>query len=247
MNLSVAKQISISLGLYRPARFLHRFFSKTAAAQFTALRSLYSQFIGPGDLAFDVGANIGSRTEVMLSLGATVVAFEPQPSCAKELRARQNGKLIVVEAAVGSADGEATLHVKADKTHSSLVTKQSSAPDASVLRVPVTTLDLAIKEYGRPRFCKIDVEGFETEVLKGLTSNIQTLCFEYCCDDHGMTELWGCLDLLSRRGDFEMNLIGEEGAVWFFSKWLSKKEFKRSFSREKAPFYGDIYIKFSHL
>jgi FkbM family methyltransferase len=239
------KHLSISIGLYRPARLLHRRLSKSAAAEFRSLQELYSQFIIPGELAFDVGANIGTRTEVMLSLGSSVVAFEPQPACAREIRARQNGRLIVIEAAIGSATGTADLHVKANHTHSSLVTKQSSAPDAGILQVPIITLDQAIQQYGMPRFCKIDVEGFESEVLKGLSSPIKALCFEYCCDDHGIAELHLCLDLLTRLGKFEMNMVGGERTEWLFPNWISKNDFDGVFRRETFPFYGDIYVRFS--
>lgn len=47
-----------------------------------ALRSFYAQFISPGDLVFDIGANVGSYTEMFLRLGAKVVAAEPNRECA---------------------------------------------------------------------------------------------------------------------------------------------------------------------
>jgi hypothetical protein len=110
--LRAAKQLSISLGLYKPARALHRALNPTERSEFRSHKALLSQFIKPGDLAFDVGANIGVRTEIMLALGARVVAFEPQPMCARETRARGSNRLIVVEKAVGARMGIAELHVE---------------------------------------------------------------------------------------------------------------------------------------
>ena len=42
-------------------------------------RSFYRQFVGPGDLAFDIGAHLGDRVQAWVDLGARVVAVEPQP------------------------------------------------------------------------------------------------------------------------------------------------------------------------
>ena len=47
--------------------------------------AFYSQFIKKGDLVFDVGANVGSRSKLFLNLGAKVVAFEPQPELCEHL------------------------------------------------------------------------------------------------------------------------------------------------------------------
>jgi FkbM family methyltransferase len=74
---SAIKQASIYLGVYRPLRVLHRALKPSERKSFLEQRQLLSSFISPGDLAFDVGANIGIRTEVMSSIGARVVAFEP--------------------------------------------------------------------------------------------------------------------------------------------------------------------------
>lgn len=41
----------------------------------------YEQFIRPNDICFDIGANMGNRTEVFLKLGAKVIAVEPQSEC----------------------------------------------------------------------------------------------------------------------------------------------------------------------
>ena len=48
----------------------------------------YNQFINQGDLCFDIGANMGDWSEIFLSLGARVIAIEPQMDCANSLRKR---------------------------------------------------------------------------------------------------------------------------------------------------------------
>jgi hypothetical protein len=48
----------------------------------------YSQFVSPGDLVFDIGANVGDRTAVFVSLGARVVAVELYEDSASKLSRR---------------------------------------------------------------------------------------------------------------------------------------------------------------
>ena len=133
MNLSAIKQVSISLGLYKPARALHRALFPSERQKFATHRALLSTFIQPGDLAFDVGANLGVRSEIMLSIGAQVVAFEPQPVCARETRARGNNRLTVVEKAVGAVEGTADLHLKAGSGQASLLPNWQGGPEIGVL------------------------------------------------------------------------------------------------------------------
>jgi hypothetical protein len=62
------------------------------------------------------------------------------------------------------------------------------------IEVPVVTLDALIAQHGEPAFVKIDVEGYEPQVLRGLTRPVQALSFEF----HGrlLDELAESLDLL---------------------------------------------------
>lgn len=72
---------------------------------------LYKAFIEPGDLRFDVGANVGRKTEAFLNLGAKVAAFEPQFNSAKEIRLRCDGivSLSVEECAIGKKESTVNL------------------------------------------------------------------------------------------------------------------------------------------
>ena len=62
---------------------------------------LYRRFVCPGDLAFDIGSHVGDRVAGLRRLGVRVVALEPQPLCARALRALygRDREVTVVEAA----------------------------------------------------------------------------------------------------------------------------------------------------
>jgi FkbM family methyltransferase len=237
--LSTVKDVALTLGLYRPARKIHRLFFQRDV--FAAYQKLFAEFVKPGDLVFDVGANIGDVTDCMLLLGARVVAFEPQSSCLRELRARGRN-LIVVEKAVGSAKGFADLHLKSANTHASLVPGYHSGSDVGIIRVPTTTLDLEIAKHGKPAFCKIDVEGFEVEVLKGLSTPIN-LMFEYHTDH--AEQVHSCLQSIARLGDCSINLVGHDTGRWLLAKWVRAANLFEIFPACSGPYsYGDVFVRF---
>jgi FkbM family methyltransferase len=142
-------------------------------------------------LCFDIGANLGDRTEVFIALGATAVAVEPQDYCLQRLRKkfRKSQRVIVVPKAVGDKDGEAEMMLSNFHPLSSLSSEWVNSVKAGhrlggfswdkKVIVPVTTMKRLIEEYGRPGFCKIDVEGFESQVLSTLSEPIDIVSFEY--------------------------------------------------------------------
>lgn len=65
---------------------------------FEEYKKFMQNFIKPGDLVFDVGANVGKKTEIYLACGARVICIEPQPECVKELRQKfENNNNVRIE------------------------------------------------------------------------------------------------------------------------------------------------------
>lgn len=144
----------------------------------------YRNLIKPGDLVFDVGANYGSKAEVFLKLGARVVLVEPDRRSCRILRQRfvrwQN--VTLEERAVAERPGTLVLHCaepgSAYNTLSEKWRDVSHGNGGDSYPVEVTTLDDLITKHGLPEFLKIDVEGYEREALRGLSSAVRAISFE---------------------------------------------------------------------
>jgi FkbM family methyltransferase len=145
-----AKHKLIGAGLYRPARKLVDFIDRSRAHGKKKRKASYSSFVGKGDLVFDAGANIGDYAETFLSLGARVVAIEPQASCVKELRARFKDKNIAIEfMAVGEHDGVGELFLRKHTWAAGLI-QQWDEENTGSGKVPITTFDALIRKHGIP-------------------------------------------------------------------------------------------------
>lgn len=225
------------------------------------MRRLYRRFIRPGDLCFDVGAHVGSRVRVWRQLGARVVAVEPQPHLMAFLQrwygrsyGRTDGRsphVTLIDHALGAQPGQATLHVS---RRTPTVTTLSRAWIDAVRRdesfagvqwdtavtVPVTTLDALIEKYGRPAFCKIDVEGYELEVLRGLSQPIPAISFEYI--PAAIDTALGCVAHLQQLGDYRFNLVPGESHRLHFDRWLAADEITTTLrQRALSGGSGDVY------
>jgi len=129
----------------------------------------------PGDLFVDVGANVGSYTVLASAVaGARTVAFEPVPSSFRALRRNcdVNGigeRVELSNAGVGRSRG--TLRFTASDDCVNHVATAAESGRADLVEVPVVVLDSALD--GRcPRLLKIDVEGYETEVVAGASRTL---------------------------------------------------------------------------
>ena len=183
---NILRESLLDLGLYHKINNL-RFRND---ARNKAQKEFYSRLIKPGDLVFDVGANIGQRSEIFAQLAHKVVAIEPQPNCVRHLRSRFrfNRRVVIQEVALGDKAGEVTMWQSASPGISSMSRRFIDTMGSGVFRdekwdkeikVPTKTLDDLIQIFGVPAFIKIDVEGYELKVLQGLTAAVPLISFEY--------------------------------------------------------------------
>lgn len=219
------------------------------------LTRFYAQFIDPGDLCFDIGAHVGSRLRAWRPLNARIIAVEPQPACMALLRRGfgRCSRIVLIEQAIGAVPGVAELLVS---SRTPTVTTLSPAWIAAVQRqrgfiavrwnervpVTVTTLDALIARYGLPAFCKIDVEGYELEVLNGLSQPIPALSFEYL-PTH-LDTARDCITRLAKLGAYQFNWSVGEVQRLCSDHWLDAEAMRAQIARfTAAEGSGDIYAR----
>jgi FkbM family methyltransferase len=195
------------------------------------MEAFYRQFLQPGDLAFDIGAHVGNRVRVFRRIGARVIAVEPQPdfvALLRKLYGRDSG--VVIEASgVAAGPGEGKLHLST-RTPTVSTFADSWMDDVladrrfqrirwdTVISVPLVSLDELITRHGEPQFCKIDVEGFESEVLAGLSQPLAALSFEYI--PATAARAIACMERTSALGDYRFRHSRVETHRWADSGWL---------------------------
>jgi FkbM family methyltransferase len=240
-----AKGVLIAAGLYRPARFVvDHVFHRVRLHERRRRLNFYRQLIAPGELCFDVGANIGDYTDTLLSLGARVVAVEPQPSCIEELRARFVGHdfATVVPIALGEAEGTARLFLREHTMLASLIEDWDGRRNLGAVEVPIKTLDQLIRTYGHPKYIKIDVEGYELPVVRGLHSKVELISFEYHPQPKDWAEKLQIIELLRKLGDLELAILCEGAAEWTIG-WTKIGDFLKIVPEQIPPLIGDVFCR----
>lgn len=223
------KQIfSFLSSMYLPV-FIRKFLKQRDMLKF------YKKFVNKDDLCFDIGANIGERTNILLKLGANVVAVEPQHKCFNILESKYGGnnKVNLLKLAIGSEEKEAELRICDETNECSTLSEEfiSIYKDFSKLnwqtteKITVTTLENLCKQFGVPKFCKIDVEGYESAVFLGLSSPIKYICFEF--NRPMLNDTAKCLETLSLIGNYQCNFIKYEHMTLVLPQWEPIKDFQK--------------------
>ena len=223
--------------------------------QNTTKRNLfYGSFIKKNDLCFDVGANVGNRIDALLESGARVVAVEPQEDCCKILKQKFGDKIEIVPKGLGEIESVENFHISNGNTLSSFSNEWIDSVKNNrfkeynwdkVVKVEITTLDKLIEKYGQPAFIKIDVEGYEINVLKGLTKPVKLISFEYTVPEL-INRIIECIKQIEKNdANIECNYSIGESMVLALQDWQSvEKMEKLIFTKEFVDTgFGDIYIR----
>jgi FkbM family methyltransferase len=202
-----------------------------------------------GALIFDVGANDGLKTDVFLKLGARVVAVEPDQTNQEILRQKflmyrlSRKPVVIVGKALSDKEAVETMWIEKPGSAKNTLSKKwvetlkrdderfnEHLEFGRQTTVETTSLDKLIAAHGLPFFVKIDVEGHEPSVLRGLHSAVPYLSFEVNLPEFA-SEGQECIEILSRlapagkfnyaRWDYEQGLA----QTWGLQTWLAAPEF----------------------
>jgi FkbM family methyltransferase len=202
------------------------------------------------DLVFDVGANCGDKTDVFLRLGARVLAIEPDESNLEALNRRFlryrlcKKAVVVIGQALADQNRVETMWVDADGSalntlSSKWVQALRTDPDrfgqvfafGDERQVSTTTLEDLFATYGVPFFVKIDVEGYELNVLRGMKRPVPFLSFEVNLPEFKSEGLQCIAALESLDADGRFNFVVDSQRGLELDRWLEVEEFSNLFER----------------
>jgi FkbM family methyltransferase len=216
---------------------------------------LYARFVRPGDLVFDIGAHVGDRTAAFCRLGCRVVAVEPQPPLVGLLHKLYDHNPAVMIAPVAVAASPGNIELLINLANPTLATASpifvAEAARARgwrrerwrrCLRVPAVTLDQLIECHGEPSFVKLDVEGFEDNVLAGLSRPVQALSFEFTMIARSVAAR--CLTRCDELGPYRFNAAFGETQRLVFANWVDVETMARWLEAlPDCTNSGDIYAQ----
>jgi FkbM family methyltransferase len=203
-----------------------------------------------GDSIFDIGANQGYKTDIFLRLGAKVVAVDPDEFNQNALtESFLKYRLVprpvqIVGKAVSDSNANATMWVDTPGSAKNTLNAkwvESLREDetrfghrlgfGSTRNVKTITSEELIERYGVPFFIKIDVEGHELAVLRGLKQPVPYLSFEVNLPEFALDGLQ-CIDRLHQvAATGEFNYARDCQSDLALKRWMSYLQFREMFAK----------------
>jgi len=231
--LDPVKNILKKLGLFNRLKYsklgelYYSLFNRPQKKQQLQELNFYRSFLPGCRLIFDIGANDGHKTIVFKKLAGKVVACDPDPYNIKilQLRFGSQKNIFIEPLAITDRVGESSFYVEKPGSPLNSINPQWKTIleehndnrwaepvlfSDTVLKIKTTTLDALILKYGVPGFIKIDVEGSEKNVLKGLSQGIDHISFEVLLPEF-LQETITCMELLmALNKNYKFNYAVEE-------------------------------------
>ena len=143
----------------------------------------------PGDVVWDIGANVGVFSIAAAARGCQVLALEPDPWLAALITRSAGSSIRVVCAAASDRVGTDVFHLAQRGRAANFLARVGEGTQAGGVRtvtsVPTVTLDHLLEEHGAPSLIKVDVEGAEPLVWKGAERMIKEIRPRFICEVSG--------------------------------------------------------------
>ncbi len=200
--------------------------------------------VGPGDICIDIGASFGHYATLFASLvgpDGKIFAFEPSPLASKVLEDMIHESNIhnidLIKAAVGEKNGFVNLFLPTTKYLYSPSIMESD-PSFSSVEIPVIALDTfqPLKQSNKIKIMKIDVEGYEPNVLEGMKIMLKNRIVENIfCEFNS----WWLSQNSTTTNDL-FNIFSEYGYVIY-----KKTEHQKGLKGHKGSFFDlqDVWFK----
>lgn len=186
------------------------------------------------NLVFDIGSNTGYTVEHFRQRAKAVIAFEPNPELANDLRRRFQGTNVTVdERGLSNECGRKIFHLCNAHTISTFSTDWISGSrftgtynwDRSI-EVETITLEKALSIYGEPDYIKIDVEGYEYEVLSSFNQLLENTIISFEWAEEQKDKIQATLEHVQKIGynSFSFtdgDIIKHEGEI----NWVNFSDF----------------------
>ena len=137
-------------------------------------------------LVFDIGANLGKSADILRGVSDKIICFEANPQLVGRLRTKFNNSNIVVDnRGLSDKSGKQKFNICTQHTISTFSddwikhSRFSEYTWDETVEIETTTLDAIIDQYGIPDYVKIDIEGYEYEVLTAFTKVIDNSVFAF--------------------------------------------------------------------
>jgi FkbM family methyltransferase len=209
-------------------------------------------------LLFDVGANIGNKCIPFIDKGYRVVLIEPQSKCIDVLKMKfgLSPNVKIEQCVIGPniqmidfyecKDASTISSCSTDWIKQSRFAQRNSAWSHPI-KIQQKTIDSLIDKYGVPSIIKIDVEGYEYEVLQGLTQSIDLIYFEFSIEF--FDKLIHCIDYIKSLGSYEFTYSIGENNHWEHEFILNSDYLLEKIKSEDYKYndiwgtWGDFYCR----
>jgi FkbM family methyltransferase len=158
---------------YLPFKLYYRYRSKKYAKRISPELNLIKFLANKNKISIDIGANLGLFTFYLQKYSKYVYAFEPNPYPLRNLKNLVNKNTEVIPIAIGNKDGYLDFFIPKNKKGWSSNGASLKEKEINLgIKHNVVSRKLDSLEINNVGLIKIDVEGFEKQVLEGASKTI---------------------------------------------------------------------------